>query len=67
MRMFQSLSPVEYSMKGEETRHKGYIAQEFFFAMENEGFKGIVEKNGDYLAMCYSEIIPFRIKMIQEI
>ena len=67
MRLFQAITPVEYSMKGEKKRHKGYIAQDFFFAMEQAGFKGIVEKNGNYLAMCYSEIIPFRIKMIQEI
>ena len=67
MRLFQAITPVEYSMKGEKKRHKGYIAQDFFLAMEQAGFKGIVEKNGNYLAMCYSEIIPFRIKMIQEI
>ena len=67
MRWFQAITPGEYSMKGEKKMHKVYIAQDFFFAMEQAGFKGIVEKNGNYLAMCYSEIIPFRIKMIQEI
>ena len=64
---FRKITPVTYTLKKNGKHGTGYIAQDLKKALEECGLCGIVEENNGYLGVRYGELIPLRIKMIQEL
>ena len=64
---FKKAKPVEYQLIGESEREFGYIAQDLDKAFFDSGLRSIVRKEGEYLSVPYAELIPLRVKMIQEL
>ena len=54
-------------MKESGEKGTGYIAQDLKKALEECGLYGIVEESNGYYGVRYEELIPLRIKMIQEL
>jgi hypothetical protein len=48
-------------------RKIGYIAQELDKAFKDSDLPSIVRREGEYLTVPYAEMIPLRVKMIQEL
>lgn len=65
--LFRKITPVTYTLKKNGENGTGYIAQDLKKALEECGLCGIVEENNGYLGVRYGELIPLRIKMIQEL
>lgn len=65
--LFRRLRPVEYQLKGNADRKIGYIAQELDKAFKDSDLPSIVRQEGEYLTVPYAEMIPLRVKMIQEL
>lgn len=67
-KFFQRIRPVEFMLrKHPENLHYGYIAQEMDAAFQEAGIPSIVASGGEYLGIAYTELIPFRIMIIQSI
>ena len=58
---------MTYTLKESGEKGTGYIAQDLKTELENLGFSGIVEETNGYYGIRYEELIPFRIKAIQEL
>ena len=65
--LFRKIQPVTYTLKESGEKGTGYIAQDLKTELENLGFSGIVEETNGYYGIRYEELIPFRIKAIQEL
>ena len=65
--LFKKARPVEYQRIGKEEKNYGYIAQELDKAFLDVGLKSIVKKEGKFYCIPYTELIPLRVKMIQEL
>lgn len=65
--LFKKSRPVEYQRIGKEEKNYGYIAQELDKAFLDVGLRSIVKKEGEFYCIPYTELIPLRVKMIQEL
>lgn len=65
--LFKKARPVEYQRIGKEEKNYGYIAQELDKAFLDVGLRSIVKKEGEFYCIPYTELIPLRVKMIQEL
>ena len=65
--LFRRIQPATYTLKENRKEGTGYIAQDLKTELENLGFSAIVEETNGYYGIRYEELIPFRIKAIQEI
>ena len=65
--LFRKIQPVTYILKESGEKGTGYIAQDLKMALESLGFSGIVEDSDGYYGVRYEELIPLRIKAIQEL
>ena len=58
---------MTYTLKESGEKGTGYIAQDLKKALNSLGLCGIVEESNGYYGVRYEELIPFRIKAIQEL
>ena len=65
--LFSQIQPVTYTFRKSGKEGTGYIAQDLKMALDSLGFSGIVEESNGYYGVRYEELIPFRIKAIQEL
>ena len=65
--LFRKIQPVTYTLKESGEKGTGYIAQDLKKALNSLGLCGIVEESNGYYGVRYEELIPFRIKAIQEL
>ena len=65
--LFSKIQPVTYTFRKSGKEGTGYIAQDLKMALDSLGFSGIVEESNGYYGVRYEELIPFRIKAIQEL
>lgn len=65
--LFSKIQPVTYTLIKSGKEGTGYIAQDLKMALDSLGFSGIVEESNGYYGVRYEELIPFRIKAIQEL
>ena len=65
--LFSQIQPVTYTFRKSGKEGMGYIAQDLKMALDSLGFSGIVEESNGYYGVRYEELIPFRIKAIQEL